>query len=235
MIVEKVYANVHSEVPEKPNWENPVRAWAYSHGLGSVAPSEVCNLHGKNPSITITSPASGESVSGSTQISTSISAPLGTSRVVFYIDGVSIGTDYNSPYYDSYNMNNLSAGNHTIKATVVDRGGLTDSDSVVVNVVADTGAPASPLSLGASHSGSGIRIYWTNPTDSDLSRVNIYKSTTGSFDFSSPWNSQPASPGASDSITDWGIIIHNWYYYIIRPVDIDGNENQNSKTIKIRA
>jgi 1A family penicillin-binding protein len=236
MIVEKTYANVHSEVPEKPNWEAPVRAWAAAHNLGSVAPTQVCNLHGKNPSITITSPSSGESVSGPTIISTSIAAPLGVSRVVFYADGISIRTDYSSPYSQSYNMSNLSAGSHTIRATVVDRGGLTDSDSILINVVGDSSAPGSPSDIGGTKSGAAIRIYWTNPDDSDFSYVNIYKSTSSSFDFSSYWNRKSGSPGSADSIDDWGPFIPNhWYYYVIRPVDIDGNENQNTKIIKIKA
>jgi 1A family penicillin-binding protein len=230
MIVERTYANIHSEVPEKPNWEAPVRAWARAHHLGSVAPTEVCNLHGKNPSITITSPTSGESVSGSTTISTSIAAPLGVSRVVFYIDGVSIGTDHGSPYSYVYNMSNLSAGNHTVKATVVDHGGLTDSDSIIINVVSE--GAVIPASWGypalTAYAGGIIRVIWKAPSDPSYSRVRIYYRAEGENynDYRETTFSPILLSGFNHNVV---------YYFIIKSIDINDQVYGETPERSIRA
>jgi len=221
MVVERTYTNIHSEVPEKPNWETPVRAWAIAHKLGSVAPTQVCNLHGKSPQITITSPGSGDTVSGNTTISTSVSAPLGVSRVVFYADGISIGKDYSSPFSYTYNMNNLSSGNHTIKATVVDRGGITDSDSIVVNAVpGGSSATASWGSPALQALGGGfIKLNWSIPSDPNYSRVRIYISDNDGVRGTS-YTSEPVGP----SIIIPGFDHNKKYYFVLTTIDINNDE-----------
>ena len=227
LIEERTFANIHSEVPDKPNWEAPVRAWAAGAGLGSVAPTETCPVHTeeRKPKISITSPSDGATVSGSTTIKVSISAPNGVKKVEYLIDNVAIGSTSRSPYSYSYDMNNLSAGSHRISARVVDKGDFTETSTIKISVVADTTPPGNVSGVSVSSGpGSGqISLSWSNPGDADFSYVNIYKSTNPGFTPTTRW-----SKTTQTSITVTGLAPGQTYYFILRPVDVSGNENQNT-------
>lgn len=229
LIAEKTFANIHSEVPDKPNWEGPVRAWAKSSGLGSIAPNEICEIHTseRKPSISIASPSDGATVSGGTTIKVSISAPNGVKKVAYYIDNVSIGSNSSSPYNYTYDMNNLSGGSHTIKAQIIDRGDFSTDSSISINVIPDTTPPGSITDINISPGpGSGqISISWNNPGDNDFSYINIYKSTNPGF---IPSGANKYTNTTNTSITATGLLSGSTYYFILRPVDISGNENNNT-------
>lgn len=231
LIQEKTFANVHSEVPSNPNWEMPVRSWAAAAGLGSVAPTEkspLCSAQNR-PSIQIISPTDGATVSGDTNISVKVSAPLGVVRVEYFIDNISIGVTTHAPYSISYNMNNLSSGMHQIKTRVVDAGDFTGEDSISVNVIPDKNPPSniswgSPPIIAGNHR---ITLYWTNPLDPDLSRVKIYRSTSSSS-LGFLYTTLSAKSGQADSITITGLINGQTYYFTLKSVDAAGNESSGA-------
>lgn len=90
---------------------------------------------------------------------------------------------------------------------------------------ADTTAPAAPTNVRVTNPATGGRLdlSWTNPTDTDFSSVNIYRSTTsgalGSKVYSSVTGTSKSDTGLTDGIT---------YYYTIRSVDTVGNESINT-------
>lgn len=227
LIEEKTYANIHSELPDNPSWEGPVRAWAESAGMGSVAPTEICPIHNpeNHPSITISFPSSGSTVSGSTTIQVKPKAPLGTSRVEYFVDRILIGTAYRSPFSHTYDMNRLSAGSHTLKAKIIDNGELTATDSITIIVQADS-TPPGPVTGVSTSSGpcSGcVTLNWTNPTDDDFSHVNIYKNGS--------WHSQTTN----QNVTISGLNSGQMYQFMIKPEDSSGNENSIATTYSERA
>jgi 1A family penicillin-binding protein len=226
LVVQKTFANVHSEEPSKPNWEAPVRAWALSAGLGSIAPTETCPIHtdANKPSISITSPGNGATVSGGTTLKVNINAPNGVKSVEYFADGISIGANSSSPFSLTYDMNNLSSGSHTIKARITDNGDWTAENSITINVTSDSTPPGNVVSVNASPGPGGgqISLSWNNPGDTDFSYTNIYMSTSASF---SPNSGNRYTHTGNESITITGLSSGTTYYFILRPVDTSGNEN----------
>ena len=75
-----------------------------------------------NPTVTITSPASGATVGGTITITASATVASGASisSVELKVDGTSIGTDTSSPYSWTLNTKSYSKGTHTLNLTATD-------------------------------------------------------------------------------------------------------------------
>ena len=87
------------------------------------------------PTVSITSPASGATVSGNVSIAASASDNVGVAAVRFFIDGVQLGADDTSaPYTIAWNTTTASDGGHTIVATAVDTAGNSASTAIPVTV-----------------------------------------------------------------------------------------------------
>jgi len=84
------------------------------------------------PTVKITSPTNGATVSGTVQIAVSATDNVGVTQVAIYIDNVLEVTDTVAPYTYSWNMKKASAGTHTITARAFDKAGNTASASVSV-------------------------------------------------------------------------------------------------------
>jgi len=87
------------------------------------------------PTVSITSPANGATVSGILTISATASDDNGVSQVEFFADNVSIGVDGAAPYELPWDTSAVADGVHAIKATATDTASQTASASV--NVTAD--------------------------------------------------------------------------------------------------
>ncbi len=140
-VEEKTYMDIHSELPENPNWENPVRAYAASMGIISTAPpsgTKTCAGLTNKTTVKITAPANNKTINGSFTIVASVESAVGIKSVEFLIDDKSIGTDTNKPYSMISNTATLSTGTHRVSAVVTDVTGLSYSDSVVINTKSKT-------------------------------------------------------------------------------------------------
>jgi membrane carboxypeptidase/penicillin-binding protein PbpC len=87
--------------PQYLRWEEPVQRWAESQEFTQEKPpTEYCDLHIKanQPQVVITSPKEREKVTDYLKVSTKISAPLGISRVEFWLDDFLVYTDATYPY-----------------------------------------------------------------------------------------------------------------------------------------
>ena len=120
-----------------------------------------------SPTISITSPSNGQSVSGSVTLTATASdaGGSGLAGVQFKVDGQSIGAeDSSSPYSASLNTASLTNGVHQITATARDGAGNTTTASVSVtvnNVVADTTAPQINGITENSITTSGVTLSFT--------------------------------------------------------------------------
>jgi hypothetical protein len=90
------------------------------------------------PTVSITGPATGLTVSGTAAVTATVaaSAPSSMSSVTFYLDGASLGTaSAPSPFSLNWDTTTATAGSHTLTAVALDSAGLTTiSDPVVVTV-----------------------------------------------------------------------------------------------------
>ncbi len=94
------------------------------------------------PTTSITAPASGATVSGSTTVSASASDDVGVTRVEFSIDGSLANTDTTSPYGFAWDTTGLGNGSsHSIQSKAYDAAGNVGT-SATVTVTVDNSATA---------------------------------------------------------------------------------------------
>ncbi len=86
------------------------------------------------PTVAITSPTNGASVSSTVTVAVAASDNIGVSSVGFKVDGVVIGTDNTAPYSISWNTTTVAAGIHSLTATATDAAGNSNSGSIQVTV-----------------------------------------------------------------------------------------------------
>jgi hypothetical protein len=130
---------------------------------GGAAPTD-----GSAPSVAVTAPASGATVSSTVNVSASASDNVGVAGVQFKVDGVNYGSeDQSAPYSVAWSTTQVANGNHTLTATARDAAGNTaTSAGITVNVNNGGATPAPTLSLTANPtsvtSGSSSTLSWTS-------------------------------------------------------------------------
>src|SRR3954464_9248676 len=72
------------------------------------------------PTTSITAPAAGATVSGTTTVSASASDNVGVTKVEFYLDGALQATDTTSPYSWSWNTTGTTNGSHSLTSKAYD-------------------------------------------------------------------------------------------------------------------
>src|SRR3989442_186228 len=99
--------------------------------------------------VTMTSPASGSTVTGTVPVSASVTGEdsLGVVGVQFRVDGVNLGAeDTSAPYSVSWNTTTVDNGSHTLTAVATDRVGVQyASDMITVTVSNDAPPPTAGL------------------------------------------------------------------------------------------
>ncbi len=226
---QRTYTNIRSEMPDNPNWEQPVQAWLRANGFfTSRPPRDNCEISNERPTINITSPSTNQSVSGNFDCSAKATSYFGVNYVEFYINGTKIGTDSTEPYTISYNTNNLNPGSHQLKAKVIDNKGLTAENTITFYTSGDTTPPANATNVSLNPGSGNMKLSWRNPSDSDLAKIRFYVSTVLGTLGNLHATEVSASPNSMGSHTITGLISGTKYYFTIRPVDSSGNENQSA-------
>lgn len=72
------------------------------------------------PTVQITAPAEGATVSGNVTVTAEASDNVGVDRVTLYVDGAELGTDQTSPYTWTWNTSDFSNGAHSLTASAWD-------------------------------------------------------------------------------------------------------------------
>jgi hypothetical protein len=227
-VEEKTYTNLHSEMPDNPNWENPVIAFAKGMGISiGYPPKDVCDVSNMKPSVNITNPGNNATVSGNFSIDADANSGFGIRYVEFYIDNAKVATANSYPYSTNYNANNLSTGQHELMAKVIDNKDFNTTNTIKINVVKDTTPPGNITGVSLTPVAGGMKISWTNPSDADLYSVRIYVSTT-SGNLGTKNTELPVSPNTSSQTTITGLTSGTKYYFTLRPVDTSSNENTST-------
>ena len=221
---EKLFTNIHSERPDYPNWEGPVRAWAESAGIGNNIPSERCDPNdlGVSLNISITYPGDNATLSGVNKIAASVGSNFGIKNVTFYVDNVSIGTVSDSPYEISYNFSNLGNGTHNLSAQVTDTNGNTAKSSINVIISKDETGPVITNVVANKIDSANYKITWTT-NKASTSQV-IYGDASNN---TPPYNYDSTSSLDSNLLTSHSATIPVTtgvkVYYRVKSKDAAGN------------
>jgi hypothetical protein len=161
------------------------------------------------PSVAISSPANGATVSGTISVTAGASDNVGIAAVQFFLDGTFAAEDATAPYSVSWDTTTAANGSHSLRATARDAAGnQTTSAPVTVTVsnapTSDTTPPSvaitSPLN-GTTVSGT-ISVTANASDDRGVAGVQfrLDGANLGAEDTSAPysvsWNTASASNGS---------------------------------------
>jgi len=158
------------------------------------------------PTVSITSPSSGATVSGTVTVSASASDNVGVSRVELWVDGALHSSDTTSPYSFSWNTTTVANGSHSLQARAYDAAGNVGTSSTVTVTVSNSTSgtellsnggfegSASPWALsgdaywstgGYARSGTGYLVlgYYNYASGAAYQTVTIPSSATGALTF----------------------------------------------------
>lgn len=154
------------------------------------------------PTVGLTSPAAGASVSGTTTISATAQDDTGVAKVEFAVDGTRIATDTASPYTTAWDTRPYTAGGHTVTATAFDAAGHSTS-SVAAVTVTDLTAPTVAITGPAANSTVGGLLTVTADATDDRSVSRVEFSVDGKLlitdsaaPFAFTWNADAVALGA---------------------------------------
>ena len=146
------------------------------------------------PTVSITAPSGGATLSGTVTLTASAADADGVAGVRFQVDGVDIGTeDTSAPYSRSWNTNSATEGVHVLTAIARDTAGNTTTSapvSVTVDNVDDT-APTVSITAPAGGATVSGTVTLTASASDDVGvvgvRFRVNGADLGSEDTSAPW------------------------------------------------
>jgi chitodextrinase len=178
------------------------------------------------PTVKISSPLSGASVSGSTvNVTATATDNLAVSRVEFYVNGVIMGTDTSSPYAVTWDSSKVANGDHQLSARGYDAAGNSSSDGITVKVTnGDTIAPTAPTGVLAQATAyNNVRLTWS--ASSDNVGVTGYRVYRGGVPI--------ATLGAVTSFDDNTVSASTSYSYKVEAFDAAGNRSALSASASV--
>jgi hypothetical protein len=154
------------------------------------------------PTVAVSAPADGTTVSGQVPIDASASDNVGVSSVSFLVDDVGVGTDPTEPYEVSWDTTLLVNGSHTVSATAVDAAGnVGTATSVTVSVAntTDEDPPTSPGNLTATATGpTTVTLAWDASTDdTSVASYEVKRDAVVIASVTSPGYLDAAAPSGS--------------------------------------
>jgi Bacterial Ig-like domain/Bacterial Ig domain/Calcineurin-like phosphoesterase len=171
------------------------------------------------PSVTLTAPADGASVSGSVMLSADATDNVAVAHVDFLVNGVIEGTSSSAPYSINWNTIPLPNGAATITAHAVDTSANFADTTINVTIANDVTPPSAPTNLTAHALSSGqVDLTWTAATDDvGVTGYDIYRDGTAL-----------ASIGTLTSYSDTTTDPATTYQYQVRARDAAGHPSDFS-------
>lgn len=168
------------------------------------------------PIVYISNPSDGATVSGIIDIVANASDNIGIKKVEFYVDNTLKGNDFSSPYSYSWDTRNYSEGSHTLMAKAYDALHQTGTDTISVFVVKEL----SNFSLDEFWP-TTIKLSWVDRL-ADEDGFMIERSSDGS-----EYHEIATLPPNVESYTDSNLRPNTYYYYRLRALDDEGNNNSS--------
>jgi chitodextrinase len=177
------------------------------------------------PTVAITSPSQGATVSGTVPINVNAaSAPgitqIGISKVVISVDGKVLGTGTTGAYSVAWDSTTVTNGSHTLTAVATDSQGqsTTATETVVVsNPVPCTALPSVPVGVVANAtSADSVSVAWkasTAPAGCTLQDYQLFRDGT----------EVATTAGLTTTYNDIFLQPATTYTYTVRAVDNDNN------------
>ena len=181
------------------------------------------------PSVSVTAPTSGSTVSGTVTLTASAIDNVAVANVQFMIDGSKIGNVvYTSPYTYALNTTSYADGSHTISASAVDTSGNTaNSQPITINIsnapATDSEPPSAPANLTASAvDSSTVNMSWSPSVDNvGVTGYIVYRN--GSVIATSP----------SSTYSDYNVTAGASYTYAVAAADAAGNISAKSNSVSV--
>jgi PKD repeat protein len=156
-----------------------------SRATASIKVSNAPALDTSPPSVSLTSPASGSTVSGKVTLVAQASDDVGVSRVDFYLGTIKLSSLAASPYQLGWDSTSVADGSYQLSAFAFDAAGNQASSTVSIKV---SNAPAPSLLFsdgfdsanGANNLITNEYTYW-NPGSSGIVTSPNWEMTSGSF------------------------------------------------------
>jgi hypothetical protein len=149
------------------------------------------------PSVSLTSPADGTTVSGTVQLAASAADDVGVAGVQFQVDGAALGAaDTTAPYSISWDTTGAANGRHTITAVARDAGGNSTTSAAVGVTVTNAIARPTPVPA-ASVNGVTVGPGFVVGTDHQVIR------TPGGSVYVITADDDPCQVGGSGVIRAW--------------------------------
>jgi hypothetical protein len=186
------------------------RAYDNAGNAGTVG-SQTLRFDTAPPSVSMTAPSAGATLSGTNTLTASASDNIGVDHVDFLVDGTKVGSASTAPYALAWLSTAIADGSHTVSARAVDIAGNSSSSAPVTftvsNVVASPPPPPPPpsstrqyfgteppgtsgLPRSDSYCADHILLSSWEPNHGNLS-YNVPKSSDPS-PYDTWWNSYPA-------------------------------------------
>jgi Big-like domain-containing protein len=145
------------------------------------------------PTVSITSPASGATVSGTITVTATASDNVGVAGVRLFLDGVPGADDTTAPYSFSWDTATAGNGSHTLTAVARDAAGNQTTSGPVTVTVADAPPPPAVQRFEETDASVSYGIGWS-PRDDDFRGTGWYAWSGGSA-------AESMTPGARATFT----------------------------------
>jgi hypothetical protein len=124
-------------------------------GTSAVVSVTVSNSSTAPPSVQLTTPEAGATVSATVTASAIVASSQGIASLTFYVDGTAIGTPLTAPpYLTTWDTETATAGQHALTATAIDVSGNSGT-SVPVTVTVDNSHPPNVIGIDVQVSVDG--------------------------------------------------------------------------------
>ena len=113
------------------------------------------------PTVAITAPANGATVSGSVNVTATASDDHGVTQVEFFVDATSLGVDTSAPYAVTWNTTTYTNGGYTLTAKATDTASQTTTSAGISVTVANArcrGQPARPSAVSAPANDATVSV-----------------------------------------------------------------------------
>lgn len=169
------------------------------------------------PTVSVTAPTDGGSVSGTVTVSANATDNTSVASVQFQLDGSNLGAPVTQgPYSVAWDTTTAVVGSHILSAVATDSSGNTAQSSISVNVLATVTAPLISEVSSAVTGSSSATISWA--TD-QLSNSQVVYGTTTSYGSSSTLDTTLI---LAHSVSLTGLAPGTVYHYAVESWNADG-------------
>jgi hypothetical protein len=170
------------------------------------------------PTISLTSPANGATLSGTVNVNANATDNVGVTRVDFLRNGTVVNSDTTAPYGYAWDTTAVANANYTLQAKAYDAAGNSASSSTVTVTVSNTGPSSRPTITGTTYyvdcnGNNNNDGKATNRAWKDASRANQASLTAGDgilFKRGCVWNYSSLSFSGVINIKWNGVIVSSY-------------------------